>query len=153
ITQDKSMPPRVLAIGLDGFEITLAERFMSEGLMPNFARIAARSLCAQLDHGADKFSGLAWEHVSAGRAPSDGARWSAVTFDKDRYTARQQDPTYRPFLADLGLRSVVAALPYCDLGAAPNVQGFTGWGAHDPGVVTASRPASLSAEIDQRFGS
>jgi predicted AlkP superfamily phosphohydrolase/phosphomutase len=146
------MPPRVVVIGLDGFEITLAERFMSEGLMPNFAGIAARSLRARLDHGADKFSGLAWEHVSAGRAPSDGARWSVVTFDKDRYTARQQGTNYRPFLADLALRSVVADLPYCDLGAAPNVQGFTDWGAHDPGVAPASRPESLRLEIEQRFG-
>jgi predicted AlkP superfamily phosphohydrolase/phosphomutase len=146
------MPSRVIAIGLDGFEITLAERFMSEGLMPHFARIAARSLRARLDHGADKFSGLAWEHVSSGRAPSDGARWSAVTFDKDRYTARQLNTAYRPFLADLGLRAVVADLPYCDLAAAPNVQGFTGWGAHDPGVEPASRPEGLRAEIEQRFG-
>lgn len=146
------MPSRVIAIGLDGFEITLAERFMSEGLMPHFARIASRSLRTRLDHGADKFSGLAWEHVSAGRAPSDGARWSAVTFDKDRYTARQEETTYRPFLADLGLRAVVADLPYCDLGAAPNVQGFTGWGAHDAGVEPASRPEGLLAEIEQRFG-
>ncbi len=146
------MPSRVLAIGLDGFEITLAERFVSEGLMPHFERITARSLRARLDHGADKFSGLAWEHVSGGRAPSDGARWSAVTFDKARYTARQQDTLYRPFLADLALRSVVADLPYCDLGAAPNVQGFTGWGAHDPGVQPACRPESLRTEIEQRFG-
>ncbi len=146
------MPSRVIAIGLDGFEITLAEHFISEGLMPNFARIAARSLRARLDHGADKFSGLAWEHVSAGRAPSDGARWSAVTFDKDRYTARQENTTYRPFLADLPLRSVVADLPYCDLGAAPDVQGLIGWGVHDPGIDPTSRPESLLAEIKQRFG-
>jgi predicted AlkP superfamily phosphohydrolase/phosphomutase len=148
----ETMPSRVLAIGLDGFEITLAERFMSEGLMPHFARIADRSLRARLDHGADKFSGLAWEHVSVGRAPSDGARWSAVTFDKDRYTARQENSTYRPFLADLPLRSVVADLPYCRLAGAPDVQGFTGWGAHDPGVDPGSRPESLLAEIEQRFG-
>jgi predicted AlkP superfamily phosphohydrolase/phosphomutase len=146
------MPPRVIAIGLDGFEITLAERFMSEGLMPHFGRIAARSLRARLDHGADKFSGLAWEHVSAGRSPSDGSRWSVVTFNKDRYTARQQGTSYRPFLADLALRSVVADLPYCDLRAAPNVQGFTAWGAHDPGVEAGSRPENLLAEIEQRFG-
>jgi predicted AlkP superfamily phosphohydrolase/phosphomutase len=146
------MSPRVLAIGLDGLEITLAERFMSEGLMPHFERISARSLRASLDHGFDKFSGLAWEHVSAGRAPSDGARWSAVTFDKDHYTARQQATTYRPFLADLALRSVVADLPYCDLAAAPNVRGFTAWGAHDPGIEPTSRPEGLLGEIAQRFG-
>ena len=109
------MGQRVLAIGLDGFEITLAERFVGEGLMPHFARLAARSVRYTLDHGADKFSGLAWEHVSSGRAPSDGARWSAVTFDKNHYTARQESTSYRPFLADVPLRSVVFDMPYCDL--------------------------------------
>src|SRR5690349_14813684 len=146
------MTPRVIAIGLDGFEITLAERLMSEGLMPHFARISDRSLRVRLDHGFDKFSGLAFEHVSAGRAPSDGARWSGIMFDKDRYTARQEPTTYRPFLADVAIRSVVADLPYCDLAAAPNILGFTGWGVHDLGAEPASRPESLAAEMEQRFG-
>ena len=146
------MGQRVLAIGLDGFEITLAERFVGEGLMPHFARLAARSVRYTLDHGADKFSGLAWEHVSSGRAPSDGARWSAVTFDKNHYTARQESTSYRPFLADVPLRSVVFDMPYCDLLAAPNVRGLTSWGAHDPGVAALSTPRGLHTELAKRFG-
>ena len=55
---------RVLALGLDGFEISLAERLMAEGRMPHFARLRARSARFRLDHGPDKFTGLAWEHVS-----------------------------------------------------------------------------------------
>ena len=146
------MAKRVLAIGLDGFEITLAERLVAEGLMPNFAAVGSRGVRYQLEHGADKYSGLAWEHVSAGRAPSDGARWSAVTFDKEYYTARQESTSSRPFFADLPLRSVVFDLPYCDLSAAPSVTGITKWGAHDPGVGAASRPDGLHLEIAQRFG-
>ena len=72
---------RVLMVGLDGFDICLAERFLDEGALPNFARLRDRSMRFDLDHGVDKYSGLAWEHVSAGQAPNDGARWSAVTFD------------------------------------------------------------------------
>jgi predicted AlkP superfamily phosphohydrolase/phosphomutase len=50
------------------------------------------------------------------------------------------------------VRSVVFDFPYFDLHRAPNVRGITSWGAHDPGVAPASRPAGLHAEMKARFG-
>ena len=110
---------RILMIGLDGFDICLAERFLDEGALPNFARLRDRSMRFDLDHGVDKYSGLAWEHVSAGQAPNDGARWSAVTFDPGTYVACQEPTSSRPFLADVSARTVVFDVPYCDLDQAP----------------------------------
>lgn len=144
---------RLLVIGLDGFDWTLAEKFLQEGLLPNLARLHNRSARYELDHGRDKFSGLAWEHFSTGKAPSDGGRWSAVTFDPKTYSVRQEMTSARPFVADLSSRTVVFDLPYCDLSHAPKTQGVANWGAHDPGVEAGSRPAGVYQELLARFGS
>lgn len=147
-------PERVLLLGLDGFDAALAQRFADEGLLPNFARLKNQGASFSLDHGRDKYSGLAWEHLSAGIRPRDGGRWSAVTFNKRTYQATQDHTQVRPFLSDLpGVRSVVFDFPYFDLSKAPTVQGITSWGAHDPGVASASRPDGLQQEISDLFGS
>ena len=144
---------RVLLVGLDGFDAVLAKRFAEEDLLPNFARLQSQGACFNLDHGRDKYSGLAWEHLSSGMRPSDGGRWSAVTFNKRTYQATQDHTVVCPFLADLsGVRSVIFDFPYFDLSLAPNVRGITAWGAHDPGVAPASRPYGLHQEMTNLFG-
>jgi len=143
---------RLLMIGLDGFDLALAEGFLTQGLLPNFARIRETSARYELDNGRDKYSGLAWEHVSSGKAPSDGGRWSAITFDPMRYAVHQGHTSERPFMADLSARTVVFDVPYCDLSKAPRVRGLTNWGAHDPGVGPASRPYDVREELQRRFG-
>jgi predicted AlkP superfamily phosphohydrolase/phosphomutase len=146
-------PRRVLLIGLDGFDAVLAQQFVEEGLLPNFARLQKQAASFNLDHGRDKYSGLAWEHLSSGIRPRDGGRWSAVTFNKRTYRATQDHTVVRPFLADLSdVRSVIFDFPYFDLARAPNVRGITSWGAHDPGVASASRPDGLHHELTNLFG-
>jgi predicted AlkP superfamily phosphohydrolase/phosphomutase len=143
---------RILLLGLDGFDIGLAERFAQEGLLPNFVRLQTQGANFDLDHGRDKYSGLAWEHLSSGIRPGDGGRWSAVTFDKRTYQATQDHTVVRPFLADVAVKTVIFDFPYFDLSLAPNVCGITSWGAHDPGVVAASRPDGLHQEMADLFG-
>lgn len=144
---------RVLLLGLDGFDIALAERFAQEGLLPNLARLRTQGSFFDLDHGRDKYSGLSWEHFSSGIRPSHGGRWSAVNFDRHTYRATQDFTRVHPFLADLPVSAVVFDFPYFDLSLATNVRGLTSWGAHDPGVAPCSRPAGLHQEITARFGS
>ena len=144
---------RILIVGLDGFDVVLAHRFAEEGLLPNFLRLQNQGACFDLDHGRDKYSGLAWEHLSSGIRPRDGGRWSAVTFNKKTYQATQDHTVVRPFLADLAaVKSAIFDFPYFDLSLAPNVCGITSWGAHDPGVDAASRPDGLHQEMTERFG-
>ena len=50
---------RVLTIGLDGFELSLAEEMIREGLLPTFRQLRERSTRWLLDHGLAKYSGLA----------------------------------------------------------------------------------------------
>jgi len=149
---DPSSKNPVLFIGLDGFDIELCQRLVPQGYMPNFAKLYGRSARYVLDHGRDKYSGLAWEHFSTGVAPRDGGRWSAVRFEPQTYSAKQAPTSTAPFLARLASATVVFDLPYCDMNLAPNVRGLTGWGAHDPGVDPAARPHGLHDELRQRFG-
>src|SRR5215472_4056542 len=143
---------RLLMIGLDGFDLALAEHFLKQGFLPNFARIREHSARYVLDDGREKYSGLVWEHVSSGKAPSEGGRWSAIRFDSAKYAVRQEPTSERPFMADLSARTVVFDVPYCDLSKASRVRGLTNWGAHDPGVVPASRPGEIREELQRLFG-
>jgi predicted AlkP superfamily phosphohydrolase/phosphomutase len=145
--------PRLMMIGLDGFDPVLAERMMAEGRLPALARLRAGGAQVRLDHGPAKRTGLAWEHIATGLAPEDAKRWAAVQFDPAGYGVRQRPTWMKPFAAGLGRRSVVFDPPYFNLAAAPDALGLVSWGAHDPGVAQASRPEGLAAEIERRFGS
>ncbi|HKT16150.1 MAG TPA: hypothetical protein VJR87_12185 [Allosphingosinicella sp.] len=143
---------RVMMIGLDGFELSLADDLIARGRLPNFARLLDRSAHVRLDHGPAKRTGLAWEHISSGLAPDSARRWSAVHFDAERYGIVQKPARARPFPASLDRRTVVFDVPYFDLAQAPEVRGLAIWGAHDPGVAQLARPSHLGDEIEARFG-
>jgi predicted AlkP superfamily phosphohydrolase/phosphomutase len=143
---------RVLALGLDGIEIALAEQYMAAGDMPELAALARRSARFRLDHGPAQRTGLAWEHVASGLSPEDGRRWSAVEFDPCTYDVWQEGARFTPWWAGLDRRVVVFDTPYVDLRRAPATRGVVGWGMHDPGVATSARPLELLPEFEDRFG-
>ena len=143
---------RVLAIGLDGLEVTLAERLMAAGEMPALADLCRRAARFRLDHGPAQRTGLAWEHVASGLSPEAGRRWAAVEFDPIAYDAWQEGARFAPWWAGLDRRVVVFDAPYVDLSRAPNTRGVVAWGAHDPGTPKAARPLDLLAEFEDRFG-
>lgn len=142
---------RVMMIGLDGCELSIAKRMMAAGRLPALSRLTAEGACHLLDHGGARRTGLAWEHVSTGLAPDLAERWAAVDFDPASYVVRQRSTNLTPFVAGLDVRTVVVDPPYFDL-AKTNARGLVGWGAHDPGVPTCAQPATLDAEIRERFG-
>ena len=141
---------RVLAIGLDGYELSLAESMLAEGLLPHMRALREGSARFSLDHGKARLSGLAWEHFSTGLSPEANRRWSAVNFDVQSYRAVQAPTSAPPFLSSLNSNIVIFDVPYCDLDKAPNVRGLTNWGAHDPGVAPQSRPKGLREEFTNR---
>ena len=143
---------RVLAIGLDGLEVTFAERLMAAGEMPALAELRRRGVRFRLDHGPAQRTGLAWEQVASGLSPDAGRRWAAVEFDPTTYVAWQEGARFTPWWAGLDLRALVFDTPYVDLRRARNTRGVVAWGAHDPGTTTAGSPDGLLAEFESRFG-
>jgi len=146
------MSRRLLVLGLDGYEPSVADHLLAEGKMPNLRVLIADSARCRLDHGEAKRTGLAWEHFSLGREPAAYGRYAAVHFDPATYQATQQGTAARPFVADIGKRVVAFDVPYFDLSAAPNCMGLASWGAHDAGVEQQCAPADLAEEIAARFG-
>ena len=143
---------RVLAIGLDGLEISVAERLMAAGEMPSLAKLRQEAARFLLDHGAAQRTGLAWEHIASGRSPDSGQRWAAVEFDPHTYRAWQEGARFTPWWTKLDRRVVAFDTPYVDFRRAPTTQGIVAWGAHDPGTRMAARPAALLGEFLERFG-
>ena len=143
---------QVLMIGLDGFELEIANRLLAQGKLPALKRLKASGATVLLEHGPAKRTGLGWEHISTGRSPDDYQRWSAIDFDPHTYNVAQFPTRSPPFLDGLNVSAVVFDPPYFDLVKAQNASGLVNWGAHDPGVAPTSRPRALASEIEDRFG-
>ena len=143
---------RVLMIGLDGFELSLAEEMMEAGELPALRNLRERSARFLLDHGKAKRTGLAWEHVSAGYGSENDGRASAVYFDRRTYRVWQSRSKLVPFVTGQPFKTVVFDPPYFDLEQAVGTQGIVRWGAHDPGTLRRSTPEGLHEELDRRFG-
>lgn len=103
---------KLLVIGLDGYEASIADRLISEGRLPNLALLKSRSSRFFLEHGKQKYSGLAWEHFATGMAPELSGRWSGVAFDPHTYQVVQKATTFEPLLARVAFKSVVFDAPY-----------------------------------------
>jgi len=145
-------PAPILMIGLDGFELEIANRLLGEGRLPALARLKEGGATILLDHGEAKRTGLAWEHISTGLAPDAAGRWGAIDFNPRTYRAAQAPTRLTPVFEGLDLTTVAFDVPCFDLAKAKGVRGSSNWGAHDPGVARSSRPASLAGEIEARFG-
>lgn len=138
---------RVLAIWLDGFETDLLETF---GLH-RIRSLMAESATARLDHGADRLSGLAGEHLATGLGGVDSGRRSAVEFDPATYRCVQVGTVATPLYG--AVPTVVFDPSYFDLeSSSPGVTGVVDWGSHDPGCAKTGRPDGLYDEVIERFG-
>src|ERR1700674_952806 len=123
------MRHKVLAIGLDGLEVTLAERLMAEGQMPALADLRKRAARFLLDEGPALRAGLPWEHVASGMSPEGAGRWGPVEFDPTSYTAWQDGGHFPPWGANTDLRGGVFDTPYVDLRRARTTKRSGAWGA------------------------
>jgi predicted AlkP superfamily phosphohydrolase/phosphomutase len=66
----KSHVDKVVVLGLDGLEPTLAEKFMAEGKLPNLARLKKDGTYARLRTTTPAISPVAWSSFMTGSEPS-----------------------------------------------------------------------------------
>jgi predicted AlkP superfamily phosphohydrolase/phosphomutase len=66
----KSPIHRLVILGLDGMEPTLAEKFMAEGKLPNLARLKKEGTYARLKTTTPAISPVAWSSFMTGSEPS-----------------------------------------------------------------------------------
>jgi predicted AlkP superfamily phosphohydrolase/phosphomutase len=75
---------RLIVVGLDGQDPVLTDRFMQEGLLPNFAKLASQGSYRRLRTTFPSVSPVAWSSFSTGSHP---ARHNIFDFlDRDRRT-------------------------------------------------------------------
>jgi predicted AlkP superfamily phosphohydrolase/phosphomutase len=88
---------RLIVVGLDGQDPNLTDRFMQEGLLPNFSKLAEQGCYRRLRTTFPSVSPVAWSSFSTGSHP---ARHNIFDFlDRDRRT-------YMPVLSSTRVGSV-----------------------------------------------
>src|SRR5439155_674061 len=83
-TMPRSPISRLIIVGFDGQDPTLTDRYMKEGLLPNFSRLASEGSYRRLKTTFPSVSPVAWSSFSTGTQP---ARHNIFDFlDRDRRT-------------------------------------------------------------------
>ena len=97
----KAKIKRLIVVGLDGQDPNLTDRFMKEGKLPNFQRLAAQGCYHRLATTFPSVSPVAWSSFSTGTHP---ARHNIFDFlDRDRRT-------YLPILSSTRIGKVEKTL-------------------------------------------
>ena len=81
----KAKTRRVVILGLDGMDPGLATRFMREGRMPNFQKLAERGVFRPLDTSVPSMSPVAWSTFATGTDASQHAIFDFLTRDPCTY--------------------------------------------------------------------
>jgi len=83
-TRPKAVIKRLIVVGLDGQEPKLTDRFMKEGKLPNFSKLAEMGSYTRLATTYPSLSPVAWSSFSTGTNPG---RHNIFDFlDRDRRT-------------------------------------------------------------------
>lgn len=94
----KSLAERLIIVGLDGMDPGLVQRFMSEGKMPNFARLKQMGCFKPLASTNPSISPVAWSSFSTGTNPGkhnifDFLSRDTRTYLPDLSSARIRNPS------------------------------------------------------------
>ena len=81
----KAQSKRVVILGLDGMDPGLATKFMLEGRMPNFAKLAERGVFRPLDTSVPSMSPVAWSTFATGVDASRHCIYDFLTRDPCTY--------------------------------------------------------------------
>ena len=154
------MSARVVVLGFDACEVTLVERWAREGLLPNFARLAARSRQWQLASPMTSLPGAIWPEINTGRrAAKDGHFYvpNRLRTGESRLRATRPDEMdaerYFWSIAGRAGRRVAVIDPVQAVPARglDGVQLFE-WGLHDRAFDVQSEPPEYLERLRARFG-
>ncbi|MFP8881399.1 MAG: alkaline phosphatase family protein [Myxococcota bacterium] len=80
-----ALTKRVVVLGLDGMDPGLATKFMREGRMPNFQKLADRGVFRPLDTSVPSMSPVAWSTFATGTDASHHGIYDFLTRDPCNY--------------------------------------------------------------------
>ena len=150
----------VIAIGLDGAEPSLIERWMAAGKLPNLRRLQEEGCWGHLARDRELFSENVWPDLLTGVDPSHHGMiaWSQLKPDSYEFEATDATTVFRnklPFYARLSDPSRPVLI--VDVPKSHPVEGLNGiqvfaWGAHSHVFRPASIPAEVYKDVESRFG-
>jgi predicted AlkP superfamily phosphohydrolase/phosphomutase len=162
------MKRKLVAIGLDGADALLLEKWMSQGYLPNLLKLRQQGGFGHLSNTVNlcdapedtTFNDTLWPSFITGCRADTTGYWSATQYDPSSYrvTCDQFDSgydyqDYPPFYA-LGDAYKVAVfdIPYAKLSDQVNGLQVLGWGGHFPYSPSVSEPSDLFAELISKYG-
>jgi predicted AlkP superfamily phosphohydrolase/phosphomutase len=87
---------KVIFLGLDGFDPRLAERFMAEGKLPNFSKLASDGSYRRLRTTFPALSPVAWSTFATGVNPAKHNIFDFLNRDLKSYTPELSSSRIRP---------------------------------------------------------
>ncbi len=146
----------VLLIGLDAAEVSLIEQGISNGGLPNLARLRRQGSFGRLDSTAEWLVGTPWPSFSTSSWPSDHGFVNFLQWRPGLMTHARPDASWlpiRPFWRELaGARVIAIDVPVVyPPGSGPAVE-VSGWSSHDKLWPPASNPPSLLRSVHREFG-
>lgn len=145
-------------LALDACDAGLMRALVSEGACPNLARLMGEGAVVDTVAPYGTFVGSSWMTISTGVGVGTHRYWNWLEVDPSTYALRPTTPREArrpPFweaLSDAGRRVAVVDVPHADVPERLNGVLLKEWGCHDRHHGTASHPAQLRHEIEQRIG-
>ena len=145
----RARDPRVLMIGLDAAEITLVQRWMDEGALPNLGALRARGAFGPLASSARWLVGSPWPTFFTGTPPEEHGLYHYLMWRPESMTTERPAPAWlplRPFwrrLGEQGLRAVAVDVPLVYRPEAFAGTELSGWATHEILEEPAAHPPEL----------
>jgi predicted AlkP superfamily phosphohydrolase/phosphomutase len=149
--------PRVLMIALDSIELSLLQRLIDEGRLPNLAGFASGSKRIDVTSKGHILHGSVWPTFStATNAGKHGVYFWIQWLAEEMRHVRNNHPAFSltPWWAELagrGLRATIIDVPYIDAVRAPGFRTYMGWGLHDE-VIPVAYPEGFKEYAERRAG-
>ncbi|MFT5432207.1 MAG: putative AlkP superfamily phosphohydrolase/phosphomutase [Myxococcota bacterium] len=110
IQADGMTKQRVLVIGLDAFDRTIADELIQVGRLPNLDRIMTEGTVADVQNPYGLLTGPVWPTLASGTGPTSHQNWTWRQLVPGTYRKRFRGPNApsltRPFWAELARKGV-----------------------------------------------
>ena len=146
----------VIAIGLDGVDPSLLEKWMSQGHLPNISRLREQGVYTRLETSNYYISEAAWPTLLSGCLPQQTGHWTTVKYNPNTYDVKQSplysSTEYPPFYTMAERRVAIFDVPKVTFFGVNGIQ-VLGWGSRaNINKAHLSEPASLFQELVDRYG-
>ena len=148
---------RVLMVALDGLEVSILQRAMASGRLPNLAAFAEGALRAEVASDGERLEGSVWPTFTSGTGPGTHASyWYMQWLAEESNFVRADHPAFRysPWweaALEADRRVVVFDLAYVPTVRRPNMRSYIGWGTQDE-LIPRTYPKSFGRQIRAKYG-